>query len=228
MARGLLRRGHRVVVAGRRAEALAESVEGHSDAAVVPTDVSRPDDVERLFDVTVARFGRVDVLINNAGMFGPEASVDELALEDWNDVMATNVTGSLLCAREAMRRMKTQSPPGGRIVNNGSLSAHRPRPRSAAYTISKHAISGLSRSLALDGRAYDVSCTQLDIGNAATDMTKVLAVEALQPDGSSRPEPTFDARHVAEALGYLVELPFDVSVPTLTLMANRMPFAGRG
>lgn len=228
MARLLLDRGHAVVLAGRRREMLAETAEERERAICVPCDVSDPAGVDRLFEVADERLDRLDVLVNNAGVFGPSGSVDELDLDAWDEVVATNLTGAMLCARAALRRMRSQSPAGGRIVNNGSISAHRPRPRSAAYTITKHAVTGLSRSIALDGRADGITCTQIDIGNAATAMTGGFVGTALQPDGTMREEPTFDARHVAEMVATVVELPNDVSVPDLTVHARGMPYAGRG
>jgi NAD(P)-dependent dehydrogenase (short-subunit alcohol dehydrogenase family) len=228
MARRLLRDGHRVALAGRTASTLEEAADGSPNGLTVPTDVTSHSDVTSLFDRVGATWGRVDVLINNAGMFGRPGSVDQLNVDEWADMLAVNLTGPVLCAGEAMRRMKRQTPRGGRIINNGSLSAHTPRPMSAAYSVAKHGITGLTRSISLDGREFDISCTQIDIGNAATQMTARVAVEALQPDGSLRAEPTFDPAHVADAVSYLVGLPLDVSVPFLTMMANQMPFAGRG
>jgi NAD(P)-dependent dehydrogenase (short-subunit alcohol dehydrogenase family) len=174
------------------------------------------------------RFGRLDVLVNNAGTFGPSGSVDEIDPEAWNATVAANLTGVFLCAREAIRIMKTQDPRGGRIINNGSLSAHTPRPDSAAYTATKHGVSGLTKSISLDGREFDICCSQIDIGNAATDMTAGIGHSARQADGTTRPEPTFDPRHVANTVVQLIDLPLDVNVPTLTIMANRMPYVGRG
>ncbi|WP_280399029.1 SDR family oxidoreductase [Nocardia carnea] len=228
MARALLAAGHHVVLAGRGRAPLEETADGHERGVVVPADVSSAESVRELFAQVARDFGRIDVLVNNAGTFGPAGSIDEIAVADWERTVAANLTGTFLCAREAMRMMKTQSPRGGRIINNGSLSAHTPRPASVAYTATKHGVTGLTKSIALDGREHDICCTQIDIGNAATAMTEGLEVSALQPDGSRRAEPTFDPAHVADAVVRLAELPLDVTVPFLTIMASRMPFAGRG
>jgi NAD(P)-dependent dehydrogenase (short-subunit alcohol dehydrogenase family) len=209
-----------VVLAGRRAEALEETraalPAGAASSAVV-TDVTDEAAVRALFASAVAAHGRVDVLFNNAGTFGPRAPIEEVALDDWNATVATNLTGAFLCAREAMRVMAAQDPPGGRIINNGSLSAQVPRPNAVAYTATKHAIVGLTRQIALEGRDRGVACGHVDVGNAATPLTAGLGDEA-----------SIDASHVAEAVRYMAELPFDVSVPAMTVMATRMPFAGRG
>ncbi|QYB04814.1 SDR family oxidoreductase [Rhodococcus sp. USK10] len=228
IATGLLDAGHHVVLTGRTREALDQTAHGHDHALVVPTDVSSPPSVHSLFAAVAERFGRVDVLVNNAGTFGPSGAVDEIEPEDWDRTVATNLTGVFLCSREAVRMMKAQTPRGGRIINNGSLSAHTPRPASVAYTATKHAVSGLTKSIALDGRDHDICCTQIDIGNADTAMTAGISHSARQADGSMRAEPTFDPRYVADAVTRLVELPLDVTVPTLTIMASRMPFVGRG
>ncbi|MET0475924.1 MAG: SDR family oxidoreductase [Mycobacterium sp.] len=227
-ARVLLRAGHRVVLAGRRPGALVESAEGHPDARVIPTDVTDSGSVRALFAEVVAAFGRVDVLFNNAGVFGPSASVDQIEDAAWHETWRTNVDGSVFCAREAARIMSAQLPRGGRIINNGSLSAHRPRPSSVAYAVTKHAINGLTASMLLDLRDVDICVTQIDIGNAATAMTSGFGAEAAQPGGSRTAEPTFDAVHVARAVAHLVEMPLDVSVPSLTVMARTMPYFGRG
>ncbi|MET0451395.1 MAG: SDR family oxidoreductase [Mycobacterium sp.] len=224
----LLEAGHRVVLAGRRPDALVESAAGHPLARVVPTDVTDAGSVRSLFAESVSAFGRVDVLFNNAGVFGPSAAVDEIDDDAWHETWRTNVDGAVFCAREAVRVMSNQLPCGGRIINNGSLSAHRPRPRSVAYTVTKHAISGLTASMLLDLRDVDICVTQIDIGNAATAMTAGFGAEALQANGTMAAEPTFDAVHVARSLAYLVELPLEVSVPSLTIMARGMPFFGRG
>lgn len=227
-ARRLLDDGHSVVLAGRRATTLEETAEDRPGAMVVETDVTSPDSVRSLFGAVRERHGRVDVLFNNAGVFGPAASVDEVTDEDWRDVLDTNVTGALYCAREAAVLMRDQEPRGGRIINNGSISAHVPRPSSVAYTVSKHAISGLTASMNLDLRGHGIACTQIDIGNAATAMTEGFGANARQADGSVLPEPTIDAAHVADTIAHIVSLPLDVNVPTLTVMAREMPFAGRG
>lgn len=228
MAVRLLEVGHHVVLVGRNARSLDDTAAGHERAAVFVCDVSSVESVHELFGWVSAHFGRLDVLVNNAGTFGPSGSVDEIDPQAWSETVATNLTGVFLCAREAVRIMKAQTPRGGRIINNGSISAHTPRPASAAYTATKHGVSGLTKSISLDGRDFDICCSQIDIGNAATDMTAGFAHSARQADGSTRPEPTFDPIHVADAIAHLVELPLDVSVPTMTIMANRMPYMGRG
>ncbi|MBS1695564.1 MAG: SDR family oxidoreductase [Actinobacteria bacterium] len=227
-AREFLGRGHRVVLAGRRRETLVQAAGEHPQALVVPTDVTDPSSVEALFAETVRVFGRVDVLFNNAGVFGPSASVAELSDDGWRTTWQTNVDGSVFCARAAVKVMLAQTPRGGRIINNGSISAHRPRPNSLAYTVTKHAISGLTASMALDLRDLDVAVTQIDIGNAATAMTANIGVEALQANGTRMAEPTMDAAHVARTVAHIAELPLDVAVPTITVMARAMPYVGRG
>ncbi|WP_188545702.1 SDR family oxidoreductase [Rhodococcoides trifolii] len=228
MSVALLDAGHHVVLVGRNRSTLEETAAGRGHADIAVADVTSDRSVCSLFATVVERFGRLDVLVNNAGTFGPAASVDNLDVDAWNTTVAVNLTGVFLCAREAMRIMKAQDPRGGRIINNGSISAHTPRPSSAAYTATKHGVSGLTKSISLDGRAFDICCTQIDIGNAATDMTSGIGHAVLQPDGSTRAEPTFDPRHVADTIVHLVDLPLDVTVPTLTIMANRMPYVGRG
>jgi NAD(P)-dependent dehydrogenase (short-subunit alcohol dehydrogenase family) len=215
-ARVLLDAGHHVVLAGRRAEQLTETAQGRPNARVVPADVTDSASVSALFAETVAAFGRVDVLFNNAGVFGPSASISEIDDEQWHAVWRTNVDGAVFCAREATRIMAAQLPRGGRIINNGSLAAHRPRPNSLAYAVTKHAISGLTASMLLDLRDLDICVTQIDIGNAATEMT------------SEFTEPTFDVVYVAQTIAHIVDMPLDVSVPTITLMARAMPYSGRG
>ena len=227
-ARRLLGDGHSVVLAGWRRGTLEETAGERPGAVVVEADVTSSESVAALFGTVRERFGRVDVLFNNAGVFGPAASVDEIEDDAWREVLDTNVTGSLNCAREAARMMKEQTPGGGRIINNGSISAHVPRPSSVAYTVSKHAISGLTASLNLDLRGHGIACTQIDVGNAATAMTTGFGANALQADGSVRPEPTIDVTHVADTIAHIVSLPLDVSVPTVTVMAREMPLAGRG
>ncbi|GHF20324.1 3-oxoacyl-ACP reductase [Amycolatopsis deserti] len=228
VARGLLDAGYRVALAGRRADALAETAAGAPDALVHPADVTDPAQVSALFEAVTDRWGRVDVLFNNAGTFGPAGDPDEIPVEAWQHTVAVNLTGAFLCAREAFRIMKHQDPRGGRIINNGSISAHTPRPGSAAYTATKHAITGLTKSLSLDGRPYDIACGQIDIGNAATEMTAGIARGARQADGRELPEPTFDARHVAEAVRYMADLPLTANVQFMTVTATKMPFIGRG
>jgi NADP-dependent 3-hydroxy acid dehydrogenase YdfG len=228
VANALLGAGYRVALAGRRRDALEDTADGRAEALVVPTDVTDAESVAQLFGIVRETWGRVDVLVNNAGIFGPAGSVDEIAVADWEATVATNLTGSFLCAREAFAAMRAQDPQGGRIINNGSISAHTPRPGSAAYTATKHAITGLTKSLSLDGRPYGIACGQIDVGNAATEMTSGIAVGARQADGSVRPEPTFDPRHVAEAVLMMARLPLDVNVQFLTITATGMPFIGRG
>jgi NAD(P)-dependent dehydrogenase (short-subunit alcohol dehydrogenase family) len=194
----------------------------------VPTDVTSPDSVEALFDAVRQRWGRLDLLVNNAGVFGPAAGIDEVDVADWRNVVDTNLTGVFLCARQAVRMMKAQDPRGGRIINNGSISAHTPRPNSIAYTATKHAVTGLTKSLSLDGRAFDIACGQIDIGNAHTDLTERFSRGVLQANGSVAPEPTFDSRHVADAVLYMASLPLDANVEFLTVMATKMPYIGRG
>lgn len=225
VSRALLARGHRLVLAGRRADALAETAAGYADVLCVPTDVTDAGSVRALFAAVAEGPGRVDVLFNNAGIFPAAASVDSLTDEVWTATWQANVSGSVYCAREAVRLMRESG--GGRIINNASISAHVPRPESVAYTITKHAIAGLTRSILLDGRADNITATRLDIGNAATEMTGPF-VNALQADGSRRAEPTFDPVHVAALVADVVALPFEVAVPELMVMAAGMPFIGRG
>jgi NAD(P)-dependent dehydrogenase (short-subunit alcohol dehydrogenase family) len=195
---------------------------------VAPADVSDPDSVRALFERVQTEFGRLDLLVNNAGTFGPYGAVDEIDVSAWSQAIATNLTGAFLCARHAVRMMRAQRPRGGRIINNGSISAHSPRPGSAAYTASKHAITGLTKSIALDGRAYDIACGQIDIGNAATEMTARIAEGVPQADGRIMPEATFDPQHVAAAVLYMAGLPLDANVQFLMITATKMPFIGRG
>ncbi|MFG1709707.1 SDR family oxidoreductase [Nonomuraea sp. M3C6] len=226
-ALALHRAGYRLVLAGRRAGALQETAEAAGgNALVVPCDVTEPGSVRELFDRSRDRFGRVDVLVNNAGIFGPSAPFDEIGHEQWSDVVQTNLTGAFLCAQEAFRQMKAQG--GGRIINNGSLSAHSPRPHAAAYTATKHAITGLTKAISLEGRAYGIACGQIDVGNAATDMTEAMSRGVLQADGSVAPEPTMDVRNVADAIVFMAGLPLDANVQFMTVMATAMPFIGRG
>lgn len=230
VARAMLDAGFRVALAGRRPEALAETAHAHPLALAVPTDVTVPDQVQQLFDVAVQRWGRVDVLFNNAGVFPPSAAVDEVDLTDWEQALAVNITAAMLCSAAAVRVMKAQSPQGGRIINNGSVSAHAPRPRSVAYTVTKHAMTGLTKSIDLDGRGYGISCGQIDIGNAATDLLAGIGVGsgALQPDGSRRVEPTFDVGEAAKAVLLMAQLPPSANVGSMVLTASGMPFMGRG
>ncbi|MDJ0392495.1 SDR family oxidoreductase [Rhodococcus sp. G-MC3] len=228
MATALLDADHHVVLVGRNTENLEATAVGHERAVVHSADVSSVEEVRELFASVSEQFGRLDVLINNAGTFGPSGSIDEIEPEAWSAAVAANLTGVFLCAREAVRIMKAQDPRGGRIINNGSISAHTPRPGSVAYTATKHGVTGLTKSISLDGRDFDICCSQIDIGNAATDMTAGIGRAAKQADGTFRPEPTFDPRHVADTVVHLIDLPLDVNVPTLTIMANRMPYVGRG
>jgi NAD(P)-dependent dehydrogenase (short-subunit alcohol dehydrogenase family) len=235
IAGALLGAGWQVALAGRRAGALRETAEaaqaagGSPDAALaVPTDVTSPPSEAALFDAVDRRWGRLDLLVNNAGLFGPAGPADEIDLADWQHVVDTNLTGAFLCAQHAVRMMKAQDPRGGRIINNGSISAHVPRPGSICYTATKHAITGLTKSLSLDGRAFDIACGQIDIGNAATEMTQRFGRGVPQADGSIAAEPTFDARHVADAVLYMASLPLDANVLFLTITATKMPYVGRG
>jgi NAD(P)-dependent dehydrogenase (short-subunit alcohol dehydrogenase family) len=228
MATALLRDGFRVALLGRTQATLEETAGASADAMALRCDVTDGESVRAAFAAVVDRWARVDVLVNNAGSFGPQGEPDEISVQDWDATMAVNLRGSFLCAREAFGVMRRQDPRGGRIINNGSISAQVPRPGSIAYTASKHAVTGLSRSLSLDGRRHGIVCTQVDIGNAATELTAGFADGALQPDGTRRPEPTFDASHVADAVVQLARLPLDVSVPWLTMVAAGMPYAGRG
>jgi NAD(P)-dependent dehydrogenase (short-subunit alcohol dehydrogenase family) len=232
IARALLAAGWRVAAAGRREHALRETFGSGTampeGALAVPADVTVPESVAGLFGTVQRQWGRVDLLVNNAGMFGPMGGVDEISWAGWQQVVDTNLTSAFLCAHHAVRIMKAQAPRGGRIINNGSISAHTPRPGSAAYTATKHAITGLTKSISLDGRAFDIACGQIDIGNAATDMTQQMGRGMPQADGSVAPEPTFDARHVAEAVLYMASLPLDANVQFLTITATKMPFIGRG
>ena len=223
-------RGYAVALAGRRRAALEETA-AQMDAArtlVVPADVADQAAVRALFAAARDAFGRVDLLFNNAGMGAPKVPLEELSLQDWQRVVDTNLTGSFLCTREAFRIMKAQRPAGGRIINNGSISAHVPRPDSAPYTATKHAITGLTKATALDGRAFDITCGQIDIGNAATPMTERMAEGVAQANGTTMAEPTMDVQHVADAVLYMAGLPLTANVPFLTVMATRMPYIGRG
>lgn len=222
--------GWQVFVAGRRAEPLAATAAAAPAGSVlaVPTDVTQPDSVTRLFAEVSRRAGRLDLLFNNAGVFGRSAPVEEVTDADWTDVVATNVNGMFWCAQAAYRLMCTQQPRGGRIINNGSVSAHVPRPESIAYTTSKHAVTGLTKSLSLDGRRHGIACGQIDVGNAATDMTQGMAGGVLQPDGSTRAEPTMDVAHVGDIVLAMASLPLAANVPFVTVLATAMPYAGRG
>jgi len=228
----LLEDGYNVVLAGRRADALAETIQlsgaGQARTLAVPTDVTDPDSVAALFAATVAKFGRLDVLFNNAGGGVQSPHFGELTWEQWKRVIDVNLNGSFLCANAAFRLMKDQTPQGGRIINNGSISAHTPRPGSAPYTASKHAITGLTKTISLDGRPFDIACGQIDIGNAATPMTARMARGVPQANGTTMVEPTMDVSTVGKTIVYMAGLPPDANVMFITVMATKMPFAGRG
>ncbi len=224
--------GWSMVLAGRRVEAL-EEVRSQAESTgagldVIPTDVTEPRSVDHLFSETVDSFGRIDLLFNNAGIGAPPVPLDELSVEQWKAVIDTNLTGAFLCTRQAFRLMKYQQPQGGRIINNGSISAHSPRPNSAPYTAAKHAITGLTKSVALDGRPYNIASGQIDIGNASTDLTAPIARGVPQADGNVRTEPTMDVEHVGRAVAYMASLPLNSNVLFMTVMATGMPFVGRG
>jgi NAD(P)-dependent dehydrogenase (short-subunit alcohol dehydrogenase family) len=228
----MLRDGYAVVLAGRRADRLHETVrEAGSDgtrAIPVASDVTDPAAVRRLFETVRETFGRLDVLFNNAGVSSPGIPLEDISVEQWRRIVDVNLTGSFLCTQEAFRLMKAQYPRGGRIINNGSISAHVPRPNSAPYAATKHAITGLTKAAALDGRAFDIACGQIDIGNAATDMARRFAGGVLQANGQVAPEPLLDIDHVVRAVLYMASLPLDANVPFITIMATKMPFMGRG
>ena len=228
---GLGQAGWRVVLAGRRLQMLEETAaEGGLEAGrclVHAADVSRPEEVDGLFAAAAARFGRIDLLFNNAGIFGSKP-VEEIAAADWQHAMAVNVNGAFYCAQAAFRQMKGQQPQGGRIINNGSISAHVPRPQATPYTVAKHAITGLTKSLSLEGRPYDIACGQIDIGNAASPMTEAMGKGVLQADGSMRREPTMDVANVVQAVLFMASLPLDANVQFMTVMATAMPYIGRG
>ena len=223
--------GWSVALAGRREKELEETVsraEAGGRMVPVATDVSRPESVKALFDRVSKEFGRLDLLFNNAGANAPGVPMEELTFEQWSAVLGVNLTGSFLCAQEAIRIMKAQMPRGGRIINNGSISAHAPRPNSAPYTSTKHAITGLTKSIALDGRAFDIACGQIDIGNAATEMTQRMTLGVPQANGTTMVEPRMDVKHVADAVLYMASLPLDANVLFITVMATTMPLVGRG
>jgi NAD(P)-dependent dehydrogenase (short-subunit alcohol dehydrogenase family) len=229
-ALALAKDGFAVVLAGRRKEALEETAKraGAARTLVVPTDVQDPASIRALFAKTKATFGRLDVLFNNAGIGAPPINMEDLTYEQWMAVVQTNLTGPFVCTQEAIKIMKDQTPRGGRIINNGSISAHTPRPNSAPYTATKHAIAGLTKSTALDGRKYDIACGQVDVGNAATEMTDRMTKGILQPTGEMMVEPRMDVSAVAGAVSYMASLPLDANVLFLTVMATKMPFVGRG
>jgi NAD(P)-dependent dehydrogenase (short-subunit alcohol dehydrogenase family) len=236
VTRALLADGYRVALAGRREQTLRETLEGsraqadsrRGRALVIPADVTDPAAVRGLFARVAEEWGRLDLLFNNAGVFGPPVALEEMPFELWQTVVDTNLTGSFLCAQEAVRAMKAQRPQGGRIINNGSISAHVPRPHAVAYTTTKHAITGLTKSISLEGRVYSIACGQVDIGNAVTELSAGIGRGALQADGSTRVEPMMDVRHAADAVVYMASLPLDANVQFLTVMATNMPYIGRG
>ena len=228
----LLKNGYSVVFAGRRAEplerAIAEANAAPGRALAVPTDIGNPESVRNLFARTKETYGRLDVLFNNAGVGAPAVPLEDLTFEQWQNVVSINLTGAFLCTQEAIRIMKDQTPRGGRIINNGSISAHAPRPNSAPYTATKHAITGLTRSTSLDGRKHDIACSQIDIGNAGTEMAARMAKGVPQANGQIAIEPLMDVQHVASAVAYMAGLPLDANVQFMTIMATKMPFVGRG
>ena len=232
IVKALLAQGFKVALVGRRKEMIelaAQEVDpsGH-DVLVVPADIGDPIAVAALFEKVKATWGRLDLLVNNAGMGAPAIPLEDLTVKQWNDVLASNLSGAFFCTQQAFKMMKTQSPQGGRIINNGSISATTPRPHSAPYTATKHAITGLTKATALDGRPFDIACGQIDIGNAATDMTAKMATGVLQANGAMAVEPTIDVKHVADAVAYMASLPLSANVLTMTVMATQMPFVGRG
>jgi NAD(P)-dependent dehydrogenase (short-subunit alcohol dehydrogenase family) len=224
--------GYSVVLAGRRAAELdataAIAEPRHASMIAVPTDITQPEAVAALFARTREAFGRLDLLFNNAGAGAPGIPMEDLTYEQWSAVVSVNLTGAFLCAQQAIRLMKSQDPRGGRIINNGSISAHSPRPNSAPYTATKHAITGLTKSISLDGRKYDIACGQIDIGNAATQMTDRMTAGVAQADGTKAPEPRMDVKLVADAVLYMANLPLEANVQFMTVMATKMPFIGRG
>ena len=231
-ALALLHAGFTVVFAGRRQDALDKAIADAGDAAsqalAVSTDVGDPGSVRNLFDTTRERFGRLDVLFNNAGTGAPPVPIEDLPFDQWKKVVDANLTGTFLCTQAAIRIMKDQTPRGGRIINNGSISAHAPRPNSAPYTSTKHAVTGLTKSTSLDGRKYDIACSQIDIGNAFTEMAARMAKGVPQANGQIAVEPLMDVQHVADAIVHIANLPLDVNVQFMTIMATKMPFVGRG
>ena len=230
VALALCHEGYAVTLAGRRVALLQETADlaGTATTLVIPTDVTSEDSVQRLFADTIAEFGRVDVVFSNAGMGAPAVPLEDLTIEQWQRVVDVNLTGMFLCTREAFRVMKNQTPQGGRIINNGSISAMAPRPLSAPYTATKHAVTGLTKSTALDGRAYNIACGQIDIGNAATEMTQRMETGVLQANGTTMAEPRMDVEHVAQAVVHMAGLPLESNIPFMTVMATKMPLIGRG
>ncbi len=231
-ARALLNAGFRVVLTGRSIDKLSAAIAdiggNDSNTLAVACDVGNPDSVQQLFAATKQKFGRLDVLFNNAGTGAPAVPMETLTYDQWKAVVDTNLTGPFLCAQQAMKMMKEQSPQGGRIINNGSISAYAPRPLSAPYTSTKHAIAGLTKSIALDGRAFNIACSQIDIGNAATEMTDRMAAGIIQADGSMKVEPRMDVNHVGDAVAQMASLPLESNILFMTIMATNMPYVGRG
>ena len=227
-AQAFLDAGYKVGLIGRRQKTLDETANGHENALILPCDVSDADAVEAAFGNAFSNWGRLDVLFNNAGIGSPAKPIDEIPVQTWLDVVNINLTGSFLCARSAFSLMRTQSPQGGRIINNGSISAHAPRPGSTPYTSTKHAITGLTKTLSLDGRPFDIACSQIDIGNALTEMAMPMTKGVPQADGSIKAEATMDVTHVADAVLHMAELPLETNVQFMTIMASKMPFVGRG
>lgn len=232
VALALMRDGYDVALAGRRTSALEETAhEGSGSGArsiVQSTDVGDPESVQHLFQRISNEFGRLDLLFNNAGIFTKPASIEDISYENWQAALNVNLTGYFLCTQEAFRMMKAQQPRGGRIINNGSISAHAPRPQATCYTTTKHAITGLTKATSLDGRAYDIACGQIDIGNASSEMTDVMRTGVMQADGSIKPEPLMDVEHVSRAVVYMASLPLEANVQFMTVMATNMPYLGRG
>ena len=232
VAIALMKEGYTVALAGRRSEALEETAHEGSkfggSSLVQSTDVGDPQSVEQLYERIGKEFGRLDLLFNNAGIFTKPASIEDIPFEKWKAALDVNLTGYFLCTQGAFRIMKSQQPRGGRIINNGSISAHAPRPQATCYTTTKHAVTGLTKATSLDGRAYDIACGQIDIGNAASEMTDVMRRGVMQADGSTRPEPLMDVEHVAKAVVYMASLPLDANVQFMTVMATNMPYIGRG
>lgn len=231
-AKALLKGGYQVVLTGRNLDRLQKAITdiggNQSNCLAVSCDVGKPDEVKNLFLALKNKFGRIDVLFNNAGMGAPAIPMEDLSYEQWMNVVNANLCGPFLCSQEAIRMMKTQSPQGGRIINNGSISAHAPRPMSAPYTATKHAISGLTKTIALDGRPFNIACGQIDIGNAATEMTERMAAGIMQADQSIKVEPRMDVDHVGEAVLHMAQLPLESNILSMTIMATNMPFVGRG
>lgn len=233
IAKALGSQGYHVVISGRRLAVLNKTVvelagETGGSFHAIAADVSDPRAVQKLFDAIIEKFGRLDILVNNAGVFAPNVPLENITFADWNTILGANLTGAFLCTQHAFRIMKAQNPRGGRIINNGSVSATTPRPNSAPYTATKHAITGLTKSTALDGREFDIACGQINVGNAASDMTQTISSGALQANGTMAAEPTIDAKHVADAVVYMANLPLDANVFEMTVMATKMPYVGRG